>query len=110
MNSEQICDQRCCSVGAIGWNAAVFDRRRECPCHRLRQAVRRRINVVDEGSRAMASETMADVELLLEVVSKRDRDERSSGGDEFHRGGQSALDQGDVTRAQLAMELVHVAA
>ncbi len=56
----------------------------------------------------MAVEPVAHVEVLLEVVAEREVQERPPAGGQLHRGGQAALDDGEVAGGQVAVELVDV--
>ena len=53
---------------------------------------------------------MADVEVLLEVVAQREDQERALVGGQLHRGGQAALDDGEVAGGEVLVEVVHVGA
>src|SRR3712207_8213564 len=48
-----------------------------------------------------------DVDLLLEVVAQRDVEERPPAGGQLHRGGQPALDHGQVGGGQPAVQAGH---
>ena len=52
---------------------------------------------------------MADVEVLLEVVAEREVDERPAVRGQLHRGGQPALDDGQVAGGEMAVEVVDIA-
>src|SRR5262244_1971414 len=54
--------------------------------------------------------SVADVEVLLEVVPEREVEERPLGGGQLHGGGQPTLDDGEVADAQMLVEPVDVAA
>ena len=66
--------------------------------------------VVHAASRAVALEAVADMAALLEVVAEREVEERPAGGGELHRGRQPALDDGEVTRREVLIEVRHEAA
>lgn len=51
-----------------------------------------------------------DVELLLEVVLKREVHEWALGCGELHAGGEAALDDGEVAGCEMAVELGDVGA
>src|SRR5215471_861144 len=65
--------------------------------------------VVHVSAGAVAVESVADVEVLLEVVPERKVQERPLGGGQLHGGGQPALDDGEVADAQMPVEPVDVA-
>src|SRR3954447_14934078 len=65
---------------------------------------------VHAPSGAVALEAVADVEVLLEVVAKREVEERSLVGGQLHRGGESALNDGEVAGGEVAVEVMHVGA
>ena len=50
------------------------------------------------------------MEVLLEVVAEREVEERPPVRRQFHRGGQSALDDGEVAGGEMPVELVDVRA
>src|SRR3954449_11944063 len=65
---------------------------------------------VRASSGAVALEAVADVEVLLEAVAKREVEERSPVGGQLHRGGESALNDGEVAGGEVAVEIVDVGA
>src|SRR4029077_16368638 len=66
--------------------------------------------VVHAWAGAIAGQPVPDVEVLLEVVSEREVQERALGGGQLHGGGQAALDYGEVAGAQMLIEPVDVTA
>ena len=64
--------------------------------------------VVHASPGAVLLEPVADVEVLLEMVSEREVEEGASVGGELHRRGQPALDDGEVAGGEVAIELGNV--
>ena len=64
-----------------------------------RETFRSRLVVIRRRWRAVAAESVGDVEVLLEVVAQRDVYERTLIGDKLHRGRESALRRVDQERA-----------
>ena len=65
---------------------------------------------VHAASGVVAREPVADVEVLLEVVAKREVEERAPVRRQLHRSGQTALDDGEVAGGKVPVQLVHVGA
>ena len=65
---------------------------------------------VHAASGAVALESVADVEVLLEVVAEREVEERASVRRQLHRRRQAALDDGEIAGGEVPVELVHVGA
>jgi hypothetical protein len=58
----------------------------------------------------VALEPVAHVEVLLEVMSQREVEERPAVGRQLHRRRQPALDDREIARSEDAVEIVHVGA
>ncbi len=48
------------------------------------------------------------MECLLEVMAEREVEERPVAGDQFHGGGQAALDDGQIAYCQVPVQVMHV--
>ena len=70
--------------------------------------LRRRSAEVHRATGSIAIESMADMEVLLEVMPQREIDERPPVRGQLHRGRQPALDQRNVTDREMPVELVDV--
>src|SRR6266545_1858605 len=101
---EERRDQARDSGGAVG-----LDRRAEPVEHERGQPFRRRAVVGRRVGCAVAAQSVDDVVVLLEVVAKRDGDERTAVGDELHRRRETALHDGEVAARERAEEIVDVA-
>src|SRR4051794_30903334 len=58
--------------------------------------------------RSVALEAVADMEVLLEVMAKREVEERPPVRGELHRGGEPALHHGEIASGEVAVEVMHV--
>src|SRR5207248_6565233 len=63
---------------------------------------------VHAAAGAVALEPVADVEVLLEVMLQREIEKRPAARGQLHRGGQPTLDDREVARHKVAVEIVHV--
>src|SRR5713226_6193142 len=70
--------------------------------------LRRRSFEVHAPTGAVTIEPVPDVEVLLEVVAEREIQKRPPVRGELHRRGEPALDHRNVTRREMAIELVNV--
>ena len=55
--------------------------------------------------RAIAAQAVGDMEVLLEMVSQREIDERRAGGGKLHAGGEPALDQRQITGCKMPVKI-----
>src|SRR5947208_2908401 len=69
---------------------------------------RRGADEVHRAAGSIAIESMADVEVLLEVVPQREIDERAPVRGQFHRGRKPSLDHGNLADGQMAVQLMDV--
>src|SRR3954471_25239 len=96
--------------GAVGFDRSVVDHGSDLPGDRVGDHIGGCRGKVRASSGAVALEAVADVEVLLEAVAKREVEERSPVGGQLHRGGESALNDGEVAGGEVAVEVVDVGA
>src|SRR5829696_1388422 len=110
LGSEKIVNNRCGSLGAVGFHRQIIELPVEFVCDRCSDDIRVACGVVHASAGSIAVKSVRHVEGLLEMVSEREVQERLLVGHEFHRGGEPALHDGHVTGRKVPVEVGYEAA
>src|SRR5437763_1038190 len=97
---EQLGDPGRDPAGGLGIYRAVPGLTPDLPGDRLADSLGTGGRVVHPPPGAVAGEPVRDVERLLKVMAEREVDKRPVAGDELHRRGEPALDDGQVACGQ----------
>src|SRR3972149_320812 len=105
---QQLGDQASRPRGSVGPHRAVVDRASDLLGDRGGDLLRAIGAEVHRPPRAVAVEAVADVEVLLEVVTEREVEEGPAVCGQLHGRCEPALDDREVAGGEMAVELVHV--
>src|SRR5258705_6046721 len=103
--SQQVGQQLGGAGGAIDLDREIPGIATDLRGNGVSEHVRTQVLVVQPASGAVLGEPVGDVEVLFEVMPQRNVDERTAGGGQLHARGESTLDDREVTRREVPVQV-----